>query len=116
MTTLEVCRLSAEAVGHKETDPPLANEYGVAIQGAHLFVWNPLTNAEQRWECVEWLLERGDICFEKRDPEPYIYYHEFTYAQKPESEGDNGWRTIAETCPASEFPARAVAELQRRKA
>ena len=103
MTDFEVCRLSAEAMW-KEVSNDIASDDGVFVSNdpsqpeVH---WNPLTNAEQRWECVEWLLELK--CF--------VFLYGLT-EHKIDSERGG---PIYIDCPASEFPARAVAELQRRK-
>ena len=101
MDDLEVCRLSAEALG-KVIETDAAPKDAVWVQGPNgerWVYWNPLTNAEQRWECVERLLERGSIVL-SRTIGHGVY---------------SGGQLFPEiTCPAAEFPARAVAEIRRR--
>lgn len=104
MTDLEVCRLGAEALG----------KHAVEYNGTNLWVfkkwpdpndnggvemWNPLTDAEQRWECVEWLRKYGQILIGS------AHHHKLSIAGV----------TVSFYCEVKEFPARAVAELQRRK-
>lgn len=102
MTDLEICRLSAEALGK----PWLNAHWPNCADGSH---WDPLTNAEQRWECVEWLIAGG-------------YQLALGYYPTANSRNTENWLHSRSSggvfyliCPASEFPARAVAELQKRK-
>jgi hypothetical protein len=110
MTELDVCRLSAEALTlplEIQDDVVWIHRHGgrnfsgkeVRAGGTR---WNPLLNAEQRWECVEFLLKQGWRI---------EFGHSGQYLSKPLEQPSHTFM-----CPASEFPARAVAELQRRKA
>ena len=104
---LEACRLSAEALGyvvHGECWQDNKFQY-LDIGPVTVVPWNPLTDAEQRWECVEWLLARGwyDINF-CGDGEHHLWSLDKTYGSIFQFDG-----------PAAEFPARAVAELRRRE-
>lgn len=103
LAALEVCRLSAEALGKhpmREGWKPV----GAVGPSMECFliddsVWNPLVNPEQRWACVKWLLERYPVTLGMKNR--------------------NNWVgmpiAVSLDCPAAEFPARAVAELRRRK-
>jgi hypothetical protein len=119
MTELEVCRLSAEALGKKHTEcvgevnPAIRRHAvwidagGLATEGLEAWIeWNPLLNAEQRWECVEWLLKENEIVFAEN-----YQTNPLAHALRAR----NGRPNTIIHCPDSEFPARAVAELQRRK-
>ena len=96
MTELEVCRLSAEAINpdrlRYEPDRELVWDW------LNMKPWNPRTDAEQRWECVEWLLKRG-LKIELVRGGAWIEKPDFIYSTRR---------------PASEFPACAVAELHKR--
>jgi hypothetical protein len=90
LTELEVFQLSARACGYEVEPTALQSGHEVWVSGKDIadgtcLEWNPFTNAEQRWECLEELSKRG-----------------FT---------GNIWGT---TCPLKEFPARALAELEAR--
>jgi hypothetical protein len=102
MTDLEVCRLSAEALGHKASHWAEPGDR-VYLDGDITREWNPLLNAEQRWECVEFLL-RTEEAIHLRTSSGSVHV------------GDPNVSDVWIDCPASEFPARAVAELQKRKA
>ena len=103
MTDLEVFRLSAKACGNS-IDAKWPDSTRVYIFGSFR-EWNPFTNDSQRWECVKKLLETGfNIDFT-----PYREMFK-------QSVFDNGTiGTINIDCPAEEFPARALAELESRK-
>ena len=102
MTDLDICRLSAEALGKKLSERWTLYQDKPALCFEDGLPWNPITIAEQRWECVEWLLRNGDLWLSAPDD------HEFCSHEN---------RVIVELpFPASEFPARAVAELHKRKA
>jgi hypothetical protein len=107
VTELEVYRLSAEALGVAVRERAGALLCG-PFKDSELIadVWNPLLNAEQRWECVEFLLLNNSTLILSGDGEENEWY-------QGHAETLIG---IHERGPASEFPARAVAELQRRKA
>jgi hypothetical protein len=103
MDKLEVCRLTAEALGKKHA-LGVANNVVWLIGEDDLLdgtEWDPLTNADQRWECVEWLLAHGMDCCLIADG---------THISGPDPEAKD---VFIETCQASEFPARAVAEISR---
>jgi hypothetical protein len=104
MTDLEVCRLSAEALG----------KGGIYDDGGAIWIhhgttysrhWNPLTDAEQRWACVEFLLNTSEVVLAQNGTT-----NPFAHAVR-----EKAGPSIIIRCPASKFPARAVAELQRRK-
>ena len=103
MDELKVCRLSAEALG-KAIETDAAPKDAVWIQGPNgerWVHWNPLTNAEQRWECVEFMM-RGDSHRSLIiDSEKYHEWYRWD-SRAP----------ISIKCPAAEFPARAVAEIR----
>jgi hypothetical protein len=106
MTDLDVCRLSAEVLGKKVVTLTRGDEAGLPMTRdaiGLLVPWNSLTNAEQRWECVEWLLSNGCAL---RIGARTTHHLEIS---------DLSQSDIWLECPASEFPARAVAELQKRK-
>lgn len=107
MTELEVCRLSAEAlakhIGHISHGE--VTIIGCDENGEFETRWNPILNAEQRWECVEWLLAAEYALTIWNRPDKNHTQEAMGYAEIVQLE-----------CPASEFPARCVAELQRRKA
>lgn len=108
MTDLEVFRLSAEACKGQAVidDGACWVPWGLSGKGAEK--WNPFTNAEQRWQCVETLLKTHVIGMEQhfwRDGAAHCIWNKNGY----KSDGD-----FFLDCPASEFPARALAELHRR--
>lgn len=96
--------INAEALGKEVVGIDTTPKDAVWIQepnGERWVHWNPLTNADQRWECMEFLLRYdGSLMFD--------------------SDGNNDWDTwdgmhrIYMKCPAAEFPARLVAEIRRR--
>lgn len=101
---LEICRISAEALEYGITKENYSPRGGLLVwKDGKAIDWNPLTNAEQRWECVEWLLAHG------HDVNITCSLDE---AQHTTQTRKFDWTSFS--CPASEFPARAVAELQRR--
>lgn len=103
MTDLEVFRLSAEACG--ETFYEATDGFGGKYLHTNRGEWHPFTNAGQRWQCVEKLLEAR--AFIVLDPAPGNHHSADAVAWRKE-------QRIKITCPASEFPARALAELWRR--
>lgn len=111
MDEFEICRLSAEALGYKSKTESICNALVVyvmhkAMPKADWRDWNPLTNAKQRWECVEWLLKRGGVIIFSGDPKDDAQeYYKFDAM-----EGRN-IDLVTMRCPVSEFPARAIAEL-----
>jgi hypothetical protein len=104
MTDIDVFRLSAEACGYET----VGNEYGYlivlkSIDGGPLkrAYWNPIFSAQDRWDCVMKLLDMGySIRFHADDDINSLFHAE---------------EVIDHQCPAEEFPARALAELQSRK-
>ena len=111
MTDLEVCKLSAEALWPKfYTERHRDGELWVYPNGqgsfAGWFPWNPLTNAKQRWECVEWLLKQNKDSWISLDS-GNVNTYDWVAANED--------HIVQIECPTAEFPARAVAELQRRK-
>ena len=110
LTDLDVCRLSAEALGHEaktKNHPELGKivTYG-GTTNHDWCVWNPLTNAKQRWECVEWLLKQNKDSWISLDS-GNVNTYDWVAANED--------HIVQIECPTAEFPARAVAELQRRK-
>lgn len=114
MDKLEVCRLSAEALGKEILSPEeypdtrstvgvLDSETVVVSDQNGIHEWDPLENASQRWECVEWLLAHG------YDVGLWPEARHYLWDQNKDRFGDR----IEIECPASEFPARAVAEISR---
>lgn len=104
MDNLDVFRLSAEAFGYSP-DPQqvVLNPLGLwawNLDKREYFWWNPFTNAEQRWQCVEKLLEMGSFGEWGKNHGRFLPY---------------GGEWVNFNCSAYEFPARALAELQRRK-
>lgn len=110
MSEMEVLILSAKACGYthnigKNGCVFIYQSYGPTTR--KLF-WEPFTNAEQRWECVMKLLEMG-------------YCMVLSNAEWGKSEV--GWlsmdgcvtRALRVDSPASEFPARALAVLQKKQ-
>ena len=83
----EVFRLSAKALAKHDALLPL---------------WDPFNNAYQRWECVEWILVHGRVLL-------------FDPGGRHESRGMFAGDSMKIECQAAEFPARAVAEVQRRR-
>lgn len=117
MDQLEIFRLSAEAMGWR-VEPLEDGRYRVydsqeptdiPIFGIGNWImnkWNPFTNAEQRWQCVETLLKTHVIEMEQlRDGAAH-------YVLNKNGRKSDGCFFL--DCPASEFPARALAELHRR--
>lgn len=109
MSDLEVFRLSALACAHEapivEGDTVFLAMWGT-LSGTR---WNPFTNAEQRWECVRKLLEIGDI---------WLYHYETKRGHVLFDAGitETHFPPVDINCPAEEFPARALAELEARNA
>lgn len=108
MTDLEVFRLSAKACGYYEVPhsemPPVmwGMRCFVRREADRLVEWNPFTDAEQRWECVRKLLENyGVIIFADFSKQEY---HEWYRMDSKEM--------FSLKCPAEEFPARCLAELE----
>ena len=100
---LEACRLSAEALGyvvHGECWQDNKFQY-LDIGPVTVVPWNPLTDAEQRWECVEWLRQRK--CHLLISPH---HHHKLMIGGKTVSIYDHD---------AGRVPALAVAELRRRE-
>jgi len=97
LSDLEVFKLSAEACGQL-VHTHFANEkLWIHYANGSIEEWNPFLNADQRWECVQKLLEMGycvRIGFANDD------YHQLE--GEPEI-----------NCPAEEFPARALAQLHK---
>ncbi len=102
MTDLEVFKLSANSCKCRIANI-YENRIGILVELENGIAWNPFTNAEQRWECVEKLLEMGPVNF--LNAQVAEMYPVDPFAALP----------ILIKCPASEFPARALAELQKRK-
>ena len=107
MDDLTVCRLSAEALEKRvreDIDPEdihfmRLERYDGDLNGGE---WNPFIDAEQRWECVEWLRQRK--CHLLISPG---HHHKVNLA---------GGETISiYDHDAARVPARAVAELRRRE-
>jgi|SRR6266850_1544898 len=99
MKPLEVCRLSAEALGYKASHWAEPGD-GIYLDGDITREWNPLTNAEQRWECTLKLMSLGwDVCFAREND-----IHSAA----------NGLECMDIKCDASAFPAMALAELWKR--
>lgn len=107
---LEVLRLSAEACGYdvvySESCEPCTFGTALAIRKnciGPMVPWNPLEIAEQRWECLKKLLETCTVEFDALngdmghciDNQKGVYF--------------------ALGCPVDDAPARALAEIQRRK-
>lgn len=104
MSDLEVFRLSALACG--APNPRIAAGKCVFdgfVDMDGLATWNPFTNAEQRWECVTKLLQHGKIILLDSEDGGYL----------PDKMGR---LPVCVNCPAEEFPARALAELESRNA
>ena len=109
-TVLEVFRLSAEACGY-EVQGSFSGDgeqfCDICPDPEIVDKWNPFTDDSQRWECVEKLLEIGDIWLYKSGKHAWF------------SKAEDGPVSIrAESvdadilpCPAKEFPARALAAL-----
>lgn len=89
MEKADICRLSAKALGKP---------------AAILLLWDPLTNAYQRWECLEWILVQGRLVLLDSGNR----HESWSLIRLPEL-------TIRIDCMAAEFPARVVAEIQRRR-
>lgn len=102
MTELEVCRLTAKAFG-RVYDPSFVPDPYDEREDIRISNWNPLTNAEQRWECVEWLDTSGYNILLATESSVAI-----ARTAGPQA-------NIAISCHKNEFPARAVAEIQKRK-
>ena len=101
MTDLEVCRLSAEALEKRIEE--VSDEVWVdEFNDGTVHPWNPLEIAEQALECMAWLLNRGLV--ELRTNPDRCYWWCI-----------GGPGHIVLNCPARQFFARAVAELQKRK-
>lgn len=103
---LSVCRLSAEMLEKKfilDTDSNDQNPY-VRLEKYSSDLdsgpWNPLENAEQRWECQQYLHQRGSRHYSK-DALQFVPYDEAA--------------ELLIFAPPNEIDARAVAELRRRK-
>ena len=83
----EVFKLSAKALSKHDALLPL---------------WDTFNNAYQRWECLEWLLVHGHVLV-------------FDPGGRHESRSLFLQESMVIECLAAEFPARTVAEVQRRR-
>lgn len=113
MDKREVFWLSAEGCGHK----PVQSTDGFGsirlscYNGNRVYEWSPFTNAEQRWECVRKLLVGGDVwfygesCHTRTKRMAHVRFDDSAKELAP----------IDIDCPAEEFPARALAELRKRR-
>lgn len=110
MTPLEARRLSAEFCGH---EPRIADS-DVFILTPHRLggrdwtCWTPDTNAEQMAECMDKILEGGDVWF-------YSHTSPKAHVRFDLSEDSTVPVEMMINCPWRHFPMYAAAELQRRK-
>ena len=108
MTDLDVFRLSAKACGYSVVDTPIECHI-VWHEDGGTEEWNPFTDDSQRWECEKKLLEMG-LCVHKNDDDKQHYI-----AGRNVAGALGAWECYMD-CPAAEMPARALAELESRKA
>jgi hypothetical protein len=108
---IEVLRLSAEACGYdvvySESGEPCTFGTALAIRKnciGPMTTWNPFEIPEQRDECIDELLKRGDVKLGDGNRCEFLYYG------APPLPAD-----FFMFCPWREFPASALAEIERRK-
>ena len=109
MSDIDVFRFSAKSCGHMVSPSTEGDHVWIVNQGAGNYAWNPFTNDSQRWECVKKLLENdGTLVFSDVSipGEIHEWYRGFM-------ETSQVWHS---DCPAEEFPARTLADLESRKA
>ena len=101
MADLEVFRLSAKMCGYTLDIDPYVPALVVRAPDGGLHRWNPFTNSDQRWECVEELLRTHVV----EEETAHCVWNRKGFML------DGG---VFFDCNDNEFPARALAYLARR--